>query len=326
MRRIREAREADRPFVRHLFEEALAPHYGGDHRAHADRVLDTHLSGGHDRYGHFSLTQRMFVLTEEDAPRGLVHVVGKRQQTVKISPLIVAPDHRSGDGRGKELLAAAEDFSRRQEARQIYCTVAESNAAALRFFRRNGFVAAGSAMGQYKRGVREYMLYRPLDAEGPVRADDGLRLREATDSDWPVVRKMVLAAFAPYCEGIGDSWVQALFDAYARRGHGDVNTKFKDIYVVSDGGQELRGVAATGPKKGGSVKVMPLCAVDEPAWRTLLRELPRRAARPGTRLYTHQPPDAGPTAALQRHGWQLEALLPGAYHEAHSMAQWGFRA
>ncbi|WP_113688375.1 GNAT family N-acetyltransferase [Streptomyces sp. PT12] len=325
MLRIREAERADRPFVRRLFDEALAPHYGGDHRAHADRVLDAHLGGGHDRHGHFSLLQRMFLLVEREGRSGLVHVVYKRQGTVKISPLIVAPGHRNGGGRGSALLRAAETFALGHTARQIYCTVAETNAPALRFFRGHGFVDAGSAVGQYKPDVREFMLYKPLipaSREAPERGP--LRLREVEDRDWPTLRKLVLAAFAPHCEGVNDRWVQSLVDGHARRAGRDVNAKFKDVHVVADERDEVRGVAATGPKKGGSVKVMPLCAASDAAWRTLLRELPARVGGPGTRLYTHQAPDARSTAALQRHGWRLEGLLPGAYHTTQSMAQWGY--
>jgi hypothetical protein len=52
---IRPAVSTDLEFVISLMEEALGPYYGGDHRTHAQRIFDTHVSGGTDRLGFFSV-------------------------------------------------------------------------------------------------------------------------------------------------------------------------------------------------------------------------------------------------------------------------------
>lgn len=51
---IREACEGDFKWVENLMQNALEAYYGGDHRAHARRIFDTHISGGVDRLGFFS--------------------------------------------------------------------------------------------------------------------------------------------------------------------------------------------------------------------------------------------------------------------------------
>ena len=86
---IREAREEDFDFVVALMDTALGPYYGGDHRAHARRIFSAHIAGGQDRIGHFSFEQKIFLLTLNDKPVAMVNIVGKRQATYKISPLIV---------------------------------------------------------------------------------------------------------------------------------------------------------------------------------------------------------------------------------------------
>lgn len=322
---VRLAAECDREFVHALFDQALSDHYDGDHVAHADRVLDTHLNGGVDRNGHFSLRQRMFVLTDGRNQLGLVHLVHKRQGTVKISPLIVHPmARRSGTG-GRMLLDAAERFAREIGARQLYCTVAETNDSALGFFRHHGFVLAGSAFEQYKRGVCELILYKELRRSRERPGQGALTVRPLADADVPALSSLVLSAFDPVCEGLGADWVDALVAAYRRRHIADVNVKYKDVRVAVDGGGQVRGVAAAGPKKGGAVKVMPLCASDWAALSELLVWLPHYACPSGGRMYSHQPPDSVVSRVMQHHGWQVEALLPGAYHDDHCMVQWSLR-
>jgi hypothetical protein len=41
---IREAQPGDLSFVIELMVAALGPYYGGDHRAHAERIFSTHIS------------------------------------------------------------------------------------------------------------------------------------------------------------------------------------------------------------------------------------------------------------------------------------------
>ncbi|MFB9429479.1 GNAT family N-acetyltransferase [Streptoalloteichus tenebrarius] len=319
---VRPVTEEDRQFVRALFAESLPDHYSGDHVAHADRVLDAHLAGGVDQDGHFSLQQRMFVLADARTCYGVVHLVCKRQRTVKISPLLVSPSYRGRLLGGYALLAKAEDFARAAGARQLYCTVSETNPATLRFMRLNGFVVAGSAYEQYKPGVREFMLYKVLNSPEPAPERDGLTVRDLVDADVPAMSELVLAAFEPVCVGLGQDWVDALVRAYRRRHTRDLNQKYRDIHVVVDRDGRLRGVAATGPKKGGSIKVVPLCATDPAALSELLTRLPGRVCPDGGRMYSHQPPDPTVTRVLQAHGWSVDALLPGAYRDDQCMVQW----
>jgi len=90
---IREAREQDWEFVKKLMCEALEPFYGGDHKKHAERIFSTHISGGKDNLGYFSTEQKMFIIEVNKELAGMIHLVGKRQGTYKISPIIVAPKY-----------------------------------------------------------------------------------------------------------------------------------------------------------------------------------------------------------------------------------------
>ena len=159
---IREAVSNDFDWVVNLMHETLEPFYGGDHKAHAKRIFQAHINGGYDQVGFFSFEQRMFIAESNGVKAGMIHIVGKRQRTYKISPLIIVPEFKGRFGIGSQLLDYAETYARNHKARQIYCTVAEKNMAAMQFFLRKEFIKAGNSDSHYKSGVTEAMLYKPL--------------------------------------------------------------------------------------------------------------------------------------------------------------------
>jgi ribosomal protein S18 acetylase RimI-like enzyme len=148
---IRPAASGDFEWVANIMVRALSPFYDGDHYAHAKRIFDTHMEGGIDYVGHFSAGQFMFIAELGGERVGIIHVVEKKQKTVKISPLIVSPDYRGKLGIGSMLLEHAENFARSIGARQLYCTVASPNQKALEFFLRKGFRITGTAKDHYKQ-------------------------------------------------------------------------------------------------------------------------------------------------------------------------------
>src|SRR5215216_5078104 len=82
--RIVAATARDSDYVIDAFKAALSPFYGGDHVAHARRVLETHLSGGWDRRGLLSNQQLLLILWQDGARLGILNLVFKRQETCKI--------------------------------------------------------------------------------------------------------------------------------------------------------------------------------------------------------------------------------------------------
>lgn len=321
---IREARKEDREFVVQLMVVALAPYYGGDHKAHAERIFSTHIAGGIDNIGHFSVEQKMFILALDDVPAGMIHLVGKRQGTYKISPIIVAKQHRGRRGLGSVLLRHAEEYAERQSARQMYCTVAEQNNGALQFFLRKGYIAAGKSDSHYKPGVTEVMLYKLFtDPEFEDEFDrPNISVLPCEEHHVEQVRKLLLGMLPEYFGGIDESWVDALFAGYGRRQSRDVNLKFKLIFVAEDRKDNVLGVAGATPKKGEPIKVMPFIATTLPAFVALLTDIPYALNSYGRKTYIHIVPTVEETIALQQRGWKLDAAMPGGYHDNHITQQW----
>lgn len=324
---IREAREDDFTWVENLMQNALEAFYGGDHRAHARRIFGTHISGGADCLGFFSFEQRMFIAEVNGERAGMIHVVGKRQSTYKISPLIVAPEFRGRYGLGSRLLVHVENHARRNRARQLYCTVAEQNIMALQFFLRKDFIRAGSSESHYKTGVTEIMLYKPLYEISKIMSLDQLHvsvllLDENNENMKEQVRKLLFEKLQDSFEGITNDWVCALFDGYSRRATLDINTKYKLIYIATDSTGRVIGVAGATPKKGSPIKVMPFVAVNQVAFEALLIDIPHQLTPYGHKLYIHINPTADEVMSLQRLGWKLDAAFPAGYHSNVVTQQW----
>jgi ASC-1-like (ASCH) protein/ribosomal protein S18 acetylase RimI-like enzyme len=320
---VREAAAGDFEWVADLMVRALSPFYGGDHRAHAQRIFDTHMEGGIDHVGHFSAGQYMFIAEQGGQPVGLIHVVEKKQETAKISPLIVSPNYRGKLGIGSVLLKYAEDFARNLGARQLYCTVASPNQKALGFFLGKGFRITGTAKDHYKQGIDEHMLYKELDDEPGYDAPNVSVIPFEEEKHGDAARHLILSEMSDVFRGVDDDWVDALFAGYKRRTSSDVNAKYKIVFVAESGGEVL-GVAGATPKKGEPIKLMPLVASSEAAFEALVIDLQGLLLDYGHKLYVHLVPEPWQVACLQRHGWLLEGVFPGGYAPNSVVQQWGF--
>lgn len=323
---LREATFDDHQFVVELINEALEPYYNGDHRAHANRIFSTHLAGGVDHKGHFSREQHMFIATVDGERAGVLHMVGKKQGTYKIRPIVVSASFRGKHSIGRIMLAHAEKYARSQLARNIYGTVADQNHSALQFFLRNRYLIAGSSESHYKAGIIEHMLYKPLLSNELVEQYDAPNISivplESTHRDQ--ARILMLELLPKHFHGVDNNWVDALYAGYERRITKDVNEKYKLIFVAVDSTFKVLGIAGATPKKGEPVKVMPLVARTLPAYSALLADIPNLLRGYGHKLYTHLVPIPEQVMALQGMGWKLDCMLPAAYHDEHTTQQWSF--
>lgn len=321
---VRPAERADFEWIADLMDRVLSPFYDGNHRAHAQRIFETHISGGIDRVGHFSAGQHMWIAEIDGVRAGLLNVADKKQATVKISPLIVDSDFRGRHGIGSVLLAKAEEFAESVGARQLYCTVASPNQKALQFFVKKGFQITGTAIDHYRIGVDEHMLYKELQADTGFDYPNVSVVPFSKQLHSEAVRCLILNNLQRDFDGIDDSWVDVTFAGYERRLSGDINSKYKIIYVAESNG-EVVGVASATPKKGEPIKLMPLVATSRPAFEALIIDLQGLLSEVGHKLYMHIVPLPWQVSCLQHHGWRLEGVFPGGYSRDSVVQQWGHR-
>lgn len=322
MIRVRRVKPEDLPVVAELMHEALDPYYGGDHRAHAKRIVETAAKSTRDRKGHFSAAQLMFVAAEDREILGIINFVAKYQGTVKISPLIVREEAR-GKGVARMLLRKVEEYASRYRARQIYCTVSIKNTLAMSFFLAHGYVQAGLANRHYRADTDEIMLYKVVEHDGVFQEERVISVRPLEKVDEKQVKHLVISRLKPFFDGVDDRWVKALFDGYSRRDSRDPNEKYKLIWVAKSPDGTVLGVAAATPKKGEPIKLMPLVAEDIQAFSALVAELPSLLREYGHKLYTHTVPTSVEVETMQYHGWRIEAMMPEAYKRGVVTQQWG---
>ncbi len=319
--KIRKVKLGDLPVIAEMMHNALEPFYGGDHRAHAKRIVETATRGNEDTKGHFSAAQLFYVAEENGQIVGILNFVVKYQGTLKISPLIVREEMR-GKGVSRLLLEKMETYAKKYRVRQIYCTVSAKNKLALGYFLANGFVRAGTALGHYRVDTDEVMLYKIME-HGEVPSEEHIvSVLPLTEEDKSQVRQLIISRLSPYFEGVNDKWVDSLFAGYERKDTRDPNEKYKLIWVAKAGNTVL-GVAAATPKKGEPIKLMPLVAETIQAFSALIAELPHFLQEYGHKLYTHVVPSSIETEALQHHGWRIEAMMPEAYKQNVVTEQWG---
>lgn len=322
MIRVRKVRLEDLPVIAEMMHHALEPYYGGDHRAHAKRIVETAAGGNKDKKGHFSAEQLMYVAVENGLIIGILNFVSKYQGTVKISPLVVREEAR-GKGVSRMLLRKLYEYAKKYRVRQIYCTVSAKNTTALSFFLAHGYVRAGTAARHYRTDTDEIMLYKIVGYDGMFPEERIISVRPMEKSDEQQVRHLVISRLSPYFNGIDERWVTALFEGCARKEMRDPNEKYKIIWVAKSPDGTVLGVAAATPKKGEPIKLMPLIAEDIQAFSALVAELPSHLREYGHKLYTHTVPTSVEVEMLQHHGWRIEAMMPDAYKRGVVTQQWG---
>lgn len=322
MVQVRWVKPEDLSVVAELMHKTLDPYYGGDHRAHAKRIVETAAKRTRDRKGHFSAAQLMSVAVEDGEILGIINFVDKYQGTVKISPLIVRKESR-GKGVARLLLRKVEEYASKHRARQIYCTVSVGNTLAMSFFLAHGYVKAGIANKHYQTDTDEVMLYKVVEHDGMFPEERVISVRPLEKADEKQVRHLILSRLKPYFDGVNDRWVKALFAGYARRESRDPNEKYKLIWVAKSPDGNVLGVAAATPKKGEPIKLMPLVAEDIQTFSALVTELPSHLREYGHKLYTHTVPTSVEVETMQHHGWRIEAMMPEAYKRGVVTQQWG---
>lgn len=316
---IREAQKKDFLFIAELMDDALGKYYDGDHYAHAERIFNTHIRGGKDENGFFSIEQKMFVVDVDGVLAGIIHLVGKSQGTYKISPLIVHPRFKN-HGLGSILLKYAEKYVCGKGARQIYCTVARENINAFSFFLKKGFVIAGKSEHHYKDDITEVMLYKSFDFKKVITKVEILEFTDSIDVRLEA-SNFLLNKLPQFFGSVDEKWVENLFSGHERRFTKDVNKKYKIIFVAFEEGKVVGVVGAT-PKKGEPIKIMPFAASNENVFEALLKSIARRLINYGHKLYIHLCPSAKETIVLQKNNWKLDAVLPEAYHLDVVTQQW----
>lgn len=270
---IREARTQDIGFISGLMSKTLSTFYNDDPADNAQRFFVR------------SADQYLFIAECCGRPAGFVRVkFNKQEQTAKINPLIVSEECRGNNGIGSELLKHAEDLARSLEARQIYCTVASTNDAALKFFLKKDFIVAVVAKDHYRLDVDEYSLYKYLFNE-PNRN-----------------LSCVSVAFS----------------------HGSIHHNTMQLLFKAKCHERIAGRMCVVIKKDQPIKLSLLYTESDTVFEALVSSVSNLLiGNFGRKLYIQIFPNLQQIVILQRYGWRIEGVLPEANSPNSYTLQWG---
>lgn len=270
---IREAGVDDFEFISGLMSKTLSAFYNDDPADNAQRFFVR------------SADQYLFIAECCGRPAGFVRVkFNKQEQTAKINPLIVSEECRGNNGIGSELLKHAEDLARSLEARQIYCTVASTNDAALKFFLKKDFIVAVVAKDHYRLDVDEYSLYKYLFNEPN--------------------RNLSCVSVAFSRGSIHHNTMQLLFKAKCH--------------------ERIAGRMCVVIKKDQPIKLSLLYTESDTVFEALVSSVSNLLiGNFGRKLYIQIFPNLQQIVILQRYGWRIEGVLPEANSPNSYTLQWG---
>jgi ribosomal protein S18 acetylase RimI-like enzyme len=313
---IREATIEDSQFLSELMESTLNTYYTEDHKEKALKILDAHLNKTDKNFGLLTLEQKVFIITLNGIQIGMVDLVTKRQNTFKISPIIIKSEFRN-KGYGTLLYDYIEKYVSKKKGRQIFCTVSEESGRTINFFFKNNFNIAGKCIGYQKKDVTEFLLYKDLhfsEQEKTAKGNYQIVLAEEKDKEF------VTAAFGKYFSNIVESIDEKLYEKLFKATN---NSKKNEIYISATKDTEIVGLAVASKKKSGIIKVLPIVHQDQEVFSQLIQFLPKNFQGKGFRkIYLQTFTDAYNVILLQKFQWTLEGVLPNSYKDNSVTLLW----
>lgn len=161
-------------FVKEIFERMIKPVYG-------DITLTLEkIRKAEDRRCEFIVSEEtgkcLGLIIYKTA---LVNEFAKLriQNSLEVKTLLVInPEKNSGKGIGTALLKRVESVATQLSASSIHLTVSELRPQALNFFEKRNFKLHASWKDKYKKGVKEYLLAKPLQQKQMPNASFQLAL------------------------------------------------------------------------------------------------------------------------------------------------------
>jgi ribosomal protein S18 acetylase RimI-like enzyme len=301
---IREAVSNDKEFISNLMEITLNPFYNDDHREKATKILNDHISNSNSNFGLFTTEQKIFVLLKDEQPIGLVDLVRKKQNTFKISPIIIIESERS-KGYGTKLYNFIENYVLKLSGRQIYCTVSEDSTNTIKFFSKNNFTTVGKLQDYYKNGKLEYLMCKDFSYLKSNAIIEDFNIQLITDLSSSNVTNQLKIFF----DNIIEFSDQSLIDKLSR----NIGNK-NDVYVAIKKENQIIGFSVLSKKKSGVVKILPIYYLENICFFRMVNFIEHQFK--GTsykKLYIQTFSLPSEVLYLQTNGWNLESLLPNSY-------------
>jgi GNAT superfamily N-acetyltransferase len=319
---FREVREDEIPEFKRLAINEIGKHYADIEDSFADNIVRAHRKE-RDPYGYFTKTKTIWA--GEDGGDTVGYIVGteKRGGSIKISPILIKESYRQ-QGYGSGLWKRAESQYRNEGHRKLYTHAPLYRDELYKWFSDLGAHLEAILREQYDSGQDEFIMGKMLNNPTPrsLPVENGFT---ATDVDFEIselvpdyeadFRNLILDEMNRWYGEIDGEFVTGIIDAQKRIDEG-FKKKGKRVYVaITD--DEVRGCCVATPKRGGSVKLVPLLfknnGTREMA-KGLLRRIQNDFEDTHRKLYIMLPHLQTDLLSLLRgEGFQIEGFLRDPY-------------
>ncbi len=299
-----------------------------------DQLVDKHEK---DPYGFFTTAKEIYVCENEEAQiAGFFCLNYKRGNSVKVGPIIVAPETR-GRGVGKYMFTVIEQICIEKRVRKIYATTSHLNHAVNSLFKANWYTPEAQYPDQYKVGSSEIVWGKILihdsglvqpEISSMLGSQPGAYVREFNPDTDKVFLERVVGQLGTLHDDLGSDFIEATIAGYMRgKEFLGFQSKTKDIRIAFTDHSEsvFAGLGIFSPKRGGPGKLYPFVGTKE-GQKALVQEFINTSKNVSVRkLYTFCSAfDVNECALLEQLGFTNRGTLIQPYKPNTRLATFDF--
>ncbi len=328
---FRELDEDEADDFRALALQYVGKWYDEIDRSFPDRILETHRRG-HDRFGYFTLTKKVYTVLHEGEVAGYTVVTWKRGGSVKFGPTLLKLEFQNL-GLGPRIRRVLDDHLAAKGARKSYSTIPDTHLIAVRYLIKSGHRIEGHLRQHYTPEHDDLVFGRILKPQAPSKhpkpptrrtGADLLILDEVGELD--SFTDFLMKAMPAWYDGIDETFAKSVVTAQTRFDEGDLSEKGKKVFIGLDGSDIVVALICS-IKRGGAVKLSPLVSIVEVEAARLVLEAAEKyfvSLNRVRKLYSLVPLTDVDLASLFRdRGYQAEGILREPYRPGIDMIVYG---
>lgn len=319
---FREIHDSEIPEFEELAKTEIGNHYPDIDDSFAQNIVQAH-ENPRDPLGYFTKTKTIWAGEVRGEAVGYIVGTEKRGGSVKISPILVKEPHRRR-GHGTQLWQRAEEHYRSEGHRKLYTHAPLYRVELLKWFSELGANIEAILSEQYDAGQDEFIMGKMLKNQPQLKLPSDSEF-SAVETEFEIAelrptyhdgfRELIQNEMTQWYDEIDDSFVDGIIRAQERMDEG-YRKKGKVVYIVI-ANDTVHGCSVATPKRGGSVKLVPMLFSDDatPAIvRALLQRIQNDFEGSHRKLYMMLPHlQTNLLRHLQGAGFEIEGFLQAPY-------------
>jgi len=230
----------------------------------AENILKTHQLG-YDPAGYFTKKKIIWGGYLDHKLIGFLVATEKRGGSVKLAPGIIKPEYQK-TGYGTQLWKNVESYYKENQYRKLYNTGPICRKELLNWVTSLGLELEGQLKEHYRIGQDDYVVGKIINTSTNIKLPPtnnefskikiNYTIRDLHLNDQPAIEKFLLNNMTQYYDEIDRNFIISIFNA-TQRFEETFKQKGKKVLVVEHNNMII-GICVATPKRGKSVKIVPL--------------------------------------------------------------------